>query len=101
LVILADYPQTASAIETGLSIYMIFIVIMALNAFLNAASHIYQDFTIAESKPIKGYIQVVKTIIILIGGIIILANVFGKSPLGLIHSFNRYSCGFIPLAKQV
>jgi len=98
--ILENYPQTVSAIKTGISIYMIIVVLMAINAFLNAVSDIYQDFTIAKSKPIKGYIQVIKIIVYLIGGIIILASLFGKNPLGLIGGLGAFSAVLLLVFKD-
>ncbi|MCB0807211.1 MAG: hypothetical protein KDC05_15545, partial [Bacteroidales bacterium] len=76
-VVLEPYPDVVSIIRIGLTIYMIMVALMAANAFLNAVSDIYQDFSIAKSRPIKGYIQVIKIIVYMIGIIIILANLFG------------------------
>ncbi len=98
--ILESYPQTVSVIKIGISIYMVIIVLMAFNAFLNAVGDIYQDFTIAKSKPIKGYIQVIKIIVYLIGGIIILANLFGKNPLGLIGGLGAFSAVLLLVFKD-
>lgn len=99
-VVLGKYPQSVSAIETGLTIYMIVVVLMAINAFLNAITNIYQDFSIAKSKPIKGYIQVAKIIVGLIGAIIILANLFGKNPLGLIGGLGAFSAVLLLVFKD-
>lgn len=99
-VVLGKYPQSVSAIETGLTIYMIVIFLLAINAFLNAITSIYQDFSIAKSKPIKGYIQVAKIIVGLIGAIIILANLFGKNPLGLIGGLGAFSAVLLLVFKD-
>lgn len=99
-VVLGKYPQVVSAIETVLTIYMIVVVLLAINAFLNAISNIYQDFSIAKSKPIKGYIQVAKIIVGLIGAIIILANLFGKNPLGLIGGLGAFSAVLLLVFKD-
>jgi len=98
--VLEPYPQTISLVQTLLVIYLIMISIMAVNAFLNAISDIYQDFTIAKSKPIKGYIQVVKIIVYLIGGIIILSSLFGKNPLGLIGGLGAFSAVLLLVFKD-
>jgi miniconductance mechanosensitive channel len=90
-VVLGDYPNSEQVIQTVITIYMIFVVIMSVNAFLNAIGVIYQDFTIAKSKPIKGYIQIVKIFIFIIGAIVIIANLFGKNPLGLIGGLGAFS----------
>lgn len=98
--VLGNYSQAASAIQTGLTVVMVIIVVMAINAFLNAITVIYQDFTIAKSKPIKGYIQVAKIFIICIGGIVILANLFGKNPLGLIGGLGAFSAVLLLVFKD-
>ncbi len=98
--VLNNYPQTASAIQTTLSVIMIIIIVMATNAFLSAVTEIYQDFTISKSKPIKGYIQIVKIFVIAIGIIIILAHLFGKNPLGLIGGLGAFSAVLLLVFKD-
>ncbi|MEZ5196016.1 MAG: hypothetical protein R2764_06340 [Bacteroidales bacterium] len=62
--VLKDYPFVFEGIQIFLKVYMIIVVLLAINAFLNAIATIYDDFTIAKSKPIKGYIQIVKYLFI-------------------------------------
>jgi miniconductance mechanosensitive channel len=93
--ILYNYPRTTSAIKTGASIYMVIIVMMALNALLDAVSQMYQTLAIARTRPIKGYVQIVKIIVGLLGAILIVANVFGKSPMGLIGGLGAFSAVFL------
>ncbi len=99
-VVLKPYPQTITIITTLLSIYMIMVAVLAVNAFLNAVSDIYQDFTIAKTKPIKGYIQVVKIVVYMIGIIIILADLFGKNPLGLLGGLGAFSAVLLLVFKD-
>jgi miniconductance mechanosensitive channel len=98
--IFEDYPKTTSAIQTILSVFMAIFVIMAVNAFLNAVAVIYQDLSVAKSRPIKGYVQFVKILVILIGLIIILANLFGKNPLGLIGGLGAFSAVLMLIFKD-
>jgi miniconductance mechanosensitive channel len=93
--ILYNYPRTTSAIKTGASIYMVIIVMMALNALLDAVSQMYQTLAIARTRPIKGYVQIVKIIVGLLGAILIVANLFGKSPMGLIGGLGAFSAVFL------
>jgi len=98
--VLKNYPQTVSMTQTIMTIYMIIVVLLAVNAFLNVISDIYQDFTIAKKKPIKGYIQIAKIIIVLIGAIIVLANLFGKNPLGLLGGLGAFSAVLLLVFKD-
>lgn len=98
--VLVNYPQTASIIQSILSIIMIILLVMAINAFLNAVSEIYQDFTISRSKPIKGYIQIAKIFVIAIGIIVILAQLFGRNPLGLIGGLGAFSAVLLLVFKD-
>ncbi len=95
-----DYPKTAGFIQTVLSVGMVVFVIMAVNAFLNATADIYQDFSVAKSKPIKGYVQVAKILVFLIGSIVVLANLFGKNPLGLIGGLGAFSAVLMLVFKD-
>jgi miniconductance mechanosensitive channel len=95
-----DYPKTAGFIQTLLSVGMVIFVILAVNAFLNSAAVIYQDFSVAKSKPIKGYVQVAKILVFLIGSIIVLAHLFGKNPLGLIGGLGAFSAVLMLVFKD-
>ena len=47
--------------------YMIGVSILVVDSILSSVHHIYEGFEIAKSRPIKGYIQVVKIIVYLVG----------------------------------
>jgi miniconductance mechanosensitive channel len=85
------YPVAINTVQTLLTIYMVLVVIMAINSFLNAVGSIYEDFTISQSKPIKGYIQIVKIILFIVGAIVIIAHLFNKNPLGLLGGLGAFS----------
>lgn len=100
-VVLEPYPEAVSVIQLVLVIYMIMVVVMAFNSFLNAVSDIYEDFKIAKRKPIKGYLQVVKIIVYLIAGIIIVARLFGVShPTALLGGLGAFSAVLLLVFKD-
>lgn len=88
---ISKYPEAINVIELGLHLYITFIFILVLNSFLNAVYHIYGDLEVAASKPIKGYIQVAKIIIFIVGGITIISILIGKSPLTLFAGLGAMS----------
>ena len=51
------------------------------NALLSAAGDIYSASAIARGRPIKGYVQAVKIVLYIVGGILALAALIGQSPL--------------------
>ncbi|MDB4303998.1 mechanosensitive ion channel family protein, partial [Desulfosarcina sp.] len=98
--VLEPYPDAVSVIQTILNIYMIVVVLLSINSFLNAVAIIYQDFQVAKTKPIKGYIQVIKIIVYLIGGIIILSTLIDQNPLGLIGGLGAFSAVLLLVFKD-
>ena len=98
--IFENYPKTIGFFQTTISVAMVIFVILAINAFLNSAAIIYQDFSVARSKPIKGYVQVAKILVYLIGSIVVLANLFGKNPLGLIGGLGAFSAVLMLVFKD-
>lgn len=98
--VLQPYPGAVSVIQTIVNIYMIMVVIMVINSFLNAIAIIYQDFQVAKTKPIKGYMQVAKIIVYLIGVIVIFSTLFDKNPLGLIGGLGAFSAVLLLVFKD-
>ena len=82
---LYDYsPKLTLFIQALTKIYMIFIVLLVFNAFLNAVHEIYQGLPFAKNRPIKGYLQVVKILIYFFGGIVIVSIIINKNPASLL-----------------
>lgn len=79
--IFGDFQQAAQRIA---AIYIIFVVILTLDALLNAVDDIYNSFEVARKKPIKGYLQGIKVFVFVVGAIIAIAQLIGKSPVLLL-----------------
>jgi miniconductance mechanosensitive channel len=84
--LLADYPEVYSVVISAINIYVIFIILITLDALLSAFHDIYLTLPISRERTIKGYIQVAKIIIHSIGGILILSELLGKTPTGILAS---------------
>jgi miniconductance mechanosensitive channel len=78
--IFKDYPTFEEIFERASLIYIVIIVILAVDSFINALHEIYLNLPIGKSRPIKGYIQVVKIIIYFIGVIVIISIIAKESP---------------------
>ena len=67
-------------------IYIIIMVILAIDAFLNAALAIYTTYEVSNRIPIKGFIQVFKIIIYFTSAIFIISILLNKTPMYLFSS---------------
>jgi miniconductance mechanosensitive channel len=60
---------------------MVLLVALSISAVLNATNEIYSDLEKFRSRPIKGYVQLLKMVIGGIAAVVIVATLFDKSPL--------------------
>lgn len=87
-------------IRMGANVYITIVALMVINSILNAINDIYQTYEISKTRPIKGYIQVVKIIVITLGIILVIANLMGKSPLLLLSGIGALSAVFMLVFKD-
>ncbi len=78
--IFKDYPAFEEIFERIALIYIVVIVTLAIDSFINALHEIYLNLPVSEGRPIKGYIQIVKIIIYFVGVILIIAILARESP---------------------
>jgi len=97
---ISGYPKTIHFIEVVLEVYSAVVLIVVANSFLNTVFHIYGDLEVATSKPIKGYIQIGKIIIFVIGAIIISSMLIGQSPLNLLAGLGAMSAVLLLIFKD-
>jgi miniconductance mechanosensitive channel len=94
------FPTYHNAIEKGAIAYLTIMGLIVINGLLNAMNDIYQTYEISKIKPVKGYIQVVKIIVVLFGSILVIANLMGKSPLLLLSGIGALSAVLMLVFKD-
>lgn len=94
------FPGYQQLIVKGVNTYMILVAILVMDAFLNAVNDIYRNYEVSKAKPIRGYIQVIKIFIFIIGGILVIANLIGKSPLLLLSGIGALSAVIMLVFKD-
>jgi miniconductance mechanosensitive channel len=97
---ISKYPDAIKFIELGLHLYMTFIILLVVVSFLNAVYHIYGDFDISDSKPIKGYVQIGKIITYVVGGIAMVSVLIGQSPFTLLAGLGAMSAVIMLIFKD-
>jgi miniconductance mechanosensitive channel len=75
-----DYPALAEIVARASIIYIVIVVILAIDSFINALHGIYLTMPVSQGRPIKGFIQIAKIIVYFIGVILIIAVIVKESP---------------------
>lgn len=94
------FPLYQAVIEKLALTYMIIVMIMVFDALLNAIDAIYRSFEISKIRPIKGYIQVGKIILYIIGGIVVISNLIGQNPVIILSGLGALSAVFMLIFKD-
>ncbi|HNS18493.1 MAG TPA: mechanosensitive ion channel [Bacteroidales bacterium] len=97
---LTEYSRLSLVLIRGVEIYMLVVTSLIFNSFLNSADRIYQDYEMAKSRPIKGYLQVAKMVIYIIIGILIFSILIGKSPIALLAGMGAISAVLMLIFKD-
>ncbi|KXH78544.1 mechanosensitive ion channel family protein [Sporosarcina sp. HYO08] len=96
----ATFPVYQKLIETAALTYIILVALNVINSFLSVIQDVYQTYEISKTKPIKGYIQVTKILVIIIGAILVIANLMGESPVILLGGIGALSAVFMLVFKD-
>jgi miniconductance mechanosensitive channel len=78
---LAGFPSIIGPVQVLISTVMIILAVLVADALLNVLHAIYNTFPISRDVNIRGYIQIAKILAYLIGFILFLSAILGKSPL--------------------
>lgn len=96
----STFPTYEHLIQKAAIVYLIVASITIINSLLNTVNDIYRTYDVSKVKPIKGYIQVVKIIVIIFGVIIIVANLMGESPFLLLSGIGALSAVILLVFKD-
>jgi miniconductance mechanosensitive channel len=99
-VALAGMESTIASIRSATQIYMILIVILALDSFLNAVVDIYRTFEISKEIPIKGFVQIVKLVLSFLSVIFIISIVLNKTPVFLLSGLGALTAVLMLIFKD-
>ena len=61
--------------------FIVAVVALTIGAFLAATNDIYRQFEISKTRPIKGYLQVIKIVVYVLGTVVVVATLMDQNPL--------------------
>ena len=92
--------QVTTIIQRFSQAYIVLVAISVIDAILNSVDDIYRNYELSRNKPIKGYLQVTKISVYIIGGIIFIATIIGQSPLLLLSGIGALTAVILLVFKD-
>lgn len=98
--VLGEAPEMKAWIEGVVTVYLIVIGLSVISALLNALLALTQRTDAGRRLPVKGFVQAVKLIVFLVGGIFILSAVFNKTPVYFLSGLGALTAVLILIFKD-
>jgi len=98
--VFAGMPDWGTFVANAALVYMIAVVVLALDAFLNAGLGIYRTFEVSRQIPIKSFVQVTKVVLYFLAGILLISIVLDKTPLYLLSGLGALTAVLILVFKD-
>ncbi|QNK58924.1 mechanosensitive ion channel family protein [Paenibacillus sp. PAMC21692] len=95
-----SFPTYQHLIAKGVMIYMVVVMLIVFDALLDMLNDVYTTYDISKMRPIRGYIQVVKIVVFIVGGILVISNLIGESPLILLSGIGALSAVVMLIFKD-
>jgi miniconductance mechanosensitive channel len=80
--------------------YLALMLTLAVGASLTAANEIYSRYPIAKDRPIKGFVQVTKIAVYVLGGVIVVSALLARSPVVLLTGFGAMTAIVLLIFKD-
>jgi miniconductance mechanosensitive channel len=93
-------PEMQVWVDNFVSVYLIIIGLSVISAVLNSALVIANRTESGRRLPVKGFVQAVKLIVFLVGGIFILSAVFNKTPVYFLSGLGALTAVLILIFKD-
>lgn len=98
--VLGETPAMMALVNGAVNIYLVVIVLMVLDALLNALHAMAISSGYAARVPVKGFFQAMKLVFILIGIVFILSTLLGKTPLYLLTGMGALTAVLLLVFKD-
>jgi miniconductance mechanosensitive channel len=86
-----EFGRAVLWIRKAVMVYTIIIIIMVVSSVLDIIEELYRQKEMSKRRPIKGLLQVIKIVFIIVFAIVIIASWIGESPLILISGIGAFA----------
>ena len=80
--------------------FLILVGLDLFNAFLTGINRIYSTYEISRNRPIKGYLQIIRVIAVIVAAILVLSVLTNRSALGLLSGIGALSAVLMLVFKD-
>lgn len=93
-------PQVENLFRKFTESAILLIFLLIIGSFINAANELYEKSKQYERRPIKGYLQIAKIIIYILGGIAIIGLLTGQQPWAVLTGVGAFTAILILIFKD-
>ncbi len=93
-------PQLENVLRKFMGSIIIFIFLLLISSAINAANELYEKSKNYERRPIKGYLQIAKIVIFILGGITIIGLLTGQNPWAIVTGVGAFTAILILVFKD-
>lgn len=94
------FPEYSDHIRRFLTALLVIVLILVINAVLDAVNVIYRQSKYSQVLNIKSYLQISKLLLNILGGIIVIAIVIDKSPIYLLSGIGALTAVLLLIFKD-
>ncbi|WP_372752986.1 mechanosensitive ion channel family protein [Labilibaculum sp.] len=95
-----DHETLQQFVQNGSYVYMVILSLLLIDTFLSAGNDIYNTLPISRSRPIKGYLQIIKIFFYALGIISVTALFFHKDPFKIIAGMGAFAAVILLIFKD-
>ena len=94
------YPDIIDAVNGFAALYMIIGVVIVIFSLLEALSEYFIEFSTISRVPVKSIVQVIKSLAVSIGVIIVVSRLMGKSPVVFLSGIGAFTAVLLLIFKN-
>lgn len=98
--VIPDHELSASILTVFVRVLIITVSVSILIGLLNSFYDIYNTFAVSKSRPIKGYVQVVKIAIYILAAVSVISVFLGDNGFGWLAGFGAFSAVLMLVFKD-
>lgn len=79
------------AIERATTAWIIVVAFLTLDAAIDTFHDIYREQPFSRKRPIKGFVQLAKVVLVIVAGILVVTTILDQSPIGILSGLGAMS----------
>ncbi|HLS28190.1 MAG TPA: mechanosensitive ion channel domain-containing protein, partial [Opitutales bacterium] len=99
-VLFTEWPLFIEAVRVSVGVYLVIVAVLVIDSILNVFLSAFSEVERTRDLPLKGLVQAIKLVVILLGTILAAAVVLGKSPMILMSGLGALTAVLLLVFKD-